>query len=543
VSNSVLQVIGGIGLFIFGMSVMTDGLKSLAGESMRRFLARFTRTPLTGFLSGLGTTAIIQSSTATTVMAVGFVGAGLMTFPQALGIIFGANIGTTITGWLVAFFGLTLQLSIIALPLVFVGAMTRLVSRSPFPSIGSAVGGFGLLFTGIGMLQSGMKGMEQVLTPDIFPPDTWLGRAILVLLGIAVTIVTHSSSAGVALALTAVSVGNITLSQAAALVIGMDVGTTVTAMMASIGGNVNAVRTGLSHVVFNIATAVGAFVLLPLFVVTYDRLFPGASQQNPEIALVSFHTTFNVLGAMVFLPFTNRFAALITYFVPSRTSHLTSRLDPSLIHSPSSALSCVHKTLSEISGMLFRELSQALRASALGTVDYSAFRRKLDEVDQAIRETRTYMNDIKRGEADRSYQQKHAACLHALDHLARLTVRLGKGDRMRTIREDSSLAEFALRLTQILNSDLPHTNEIDMEEANLQMLWNAIDERVEPYRREVIERAAAGEATINSTISQLDSIRWLRRIAYHCWRIVHHLQESDRTQQATDNDQLIDDDA
>jgi phosphate:Na+ symporter len=543
VSNSVLQVIGGIGLFIFGMSVMTDGLKSLAGESLRRFLARFTRTPLTGFLSGLGTTAIIQSSTATTVMAVGFVGAGLMTFPQALGIIFGANIGTTITGWLVAFFGLTLQLSIIALPLVFVGAMTRLVSRSPFPSIGSAVGGFGLLFTGIGMLQSGMKGMEQVLTPDIFPPDTWLGRAILVLLGIAVTIVTHSSSAGVALALTAVSVGNITLSQAAALVIGMDVGTTVTAMMASIGGNVNAVRTGLSHVVFNIATAVGAFVLLPLFVVTYDRLFPGASQQNPEIALVSFHTTFNVLGAMVFLPFTNRFAALITYFVPSRTSHLTSRLDPSLIHSPSSALSCVHKTLSEISGMLFRELSQALRASALGTVDYSAFRRKLDEVDQAIRETRTYMNDIKRGEADRSYQQKHAACLHALDHLARLTVRLGKGDRMRTIREDSSLAEFALRLTQILNSDLPHTNEIDMEEANLQMLWNAIDERVEPYRREVIERAAAGEATINSTISQLDSIRWLRRIAYHCWRIVHHLQESDRTQQATDNDQLIDDDA
>jgi phosphate:Na+ symporter len=528
VSNSILQAIGGVGLFIFGMTVMTDGLKSLAGESLRRFLARFTRTPFTGFLSGLGTTSIIQSSTATTVMAVGFVGAGLMTFPQALGVIFGANIGTTVTGWFVALFGLTLKLTIIALPMVFVGAMMRLVSRSSYNAMGSAIGGFGLLFTGIGMLQSGMRGMEQVLTPDIFPPDTWLGRAILVGLGIAVTLITHSSSAGVALALTAVSVGNITLSQAAALVIGMDVGTTVTAMMASIGGNVNAVRTGLSHVVFNVISAVGAILLLPVFVLTYEKLFPGASQQNPEIALVSFHTTFNVLGAFIFLPFTNQFAALITYFVPSRPSRLTNRLDSSLIHSPSSALSCVYQTLVEIAGQVFRDMSKTLRPSTLAAADKSNLHRSLDEVEQAIHETRSYMNEIRYKDADRSLQRTQAACLHALDHLARLTARLRKEDRLQAIRADEVLTQFATKLTDILNADLPQTKEIDMEQAKLQNLYNDIDERAEPYRREIIERAATGKWTVDSTLSHLDSIRWLRRIAYHCWRIVYHLQGSQR---------------
>ncbi len=542
-SNSVLQVIGGVGLFIFGMSVMTDGLKSLAGESLRKLLARFTRNPFTGALTGIFATAAMQSSTATTVMAVGFVGAGLLTFPQALGVILGANIGTTVTGWLVALFGLTLQLSLIALPLVFVGAMLRLFSRSKLAAMGSAVGGFGLLFTGIGTLQSGMRGMEQVLTPDMFPPDTWMGRAVLVGLGIAITLVTHSSSAGVALALTAVSVGNINLSQAAALVIGMDVGTTVTAVMASIGGNVNAIRTGLSHVVFNIITAIGAFVILPLFMFSYEKLFPDAIRQNPEIALVSFHTTFNLLGVLIFIPFTSHFASLITFIVPSRASNLTNRLDSTLIRHPSSALSCVQKTMMEIVAQLFRELSKALLTSNLGTFDFAAFRRKLDEVELAIRETRVYMNDIQRGEIDYDSQQKHASCLHALDHLARLAARLRKDDRMRSLRGDLTLNKYASKLAELLSTDLPDTIELDVAENKLQQLWSELDDSVEPYRREIIERTAAGESTIDSTLSLLDSIRWLRRIVYHSWRIVYHLQTSHPAAKTDGTDQMIEEDA
>ena len=180
----ILFVFGGLGLFLLGMVVLTEGLRQLAGSALRRLLSEFTKTPIRGVAAGAMSTAVIQSSSATTVTAVGFVGAGLLTFPHGLGIVLGANIGTTVTGWIVAIVGFKLHLGLIVLPLVLVGVLLRLFSNTRLRHIGWALAGFGLLFVGIDAMQQGMAQFEGTITPDDFPEDTLFGRLQLVLLGI-----------------------------------------------------------------------------------------------------------------------------------------------------------------------------------------------------------------------------------------------------------------------------------------------------------------------------------------------------------------------
>ena len=247
-----LQALGGLGLFLVGMNMLTEGLRGLAGDRLRLILRKSTETPLKGVVAGAATTAMVQSSSATTVATVGFVAAGLMTFQQALGVIFGANIGTTITGWLVAIVGCKLDLGLVLTPVVLGGALLNLFSPNPWKQLGWAWAGFGVLFIGIDALKDGMVAFRGIVTPDSFPADTLSGRLKLVVLGTVLTVITQSSSAGVASALAALAVGAITLPQAAALVIGMNVGTTFTAMVATLGGGTASRRTGVSHVIFNL---------------------------------------------------------------------------------------------------------------------------------------------------------------------------------------------------------------------------------------------------------------------------------------------------
>jgi phosphate:Na+ symporter len=202
-------ILGGVGLFLLGMLVLTGGLRGLAGDALRRLLARFTRSPVSGAIAGAVTTAVIQSSSATTVTAVGFVGAGLLSFPQALGIVFGANIGTTVTGWLVAILGFKLELATIAPPLLVAGVLLRLFASGTARQAGWALAGFSLLFIGIDALQQGMGAFEGRVTPENFPEDSPSGRLRLVLIGVAITLVTQSSSAGVATAMVALGTGAI----------------------------------------------------------------------------------------------------------------------------------------------------------------------------------------------------------------------------------------------------------------------------------------------------------------------------------------------
>ena len=514
----VLKLLGGLGLFLMGMTVMRDGLKSLADRTATQWMTRFTRTPPLAALTGFVITVLVQSSTAVSVMSVGFVGAGLLTFPHALGVILGANVGSTVTGWLVALVGMKFDLQVVTLPIIFVGSIMRLFGRRKVAAAGSALAGFGLIFTGVAVLQQGLQGMEAWMTPATFPGDTVWGRFLLLLLGLGITLVTHSSAAGVAFAVAAVHNGNLSLSQAAAMVIGMDVGTTATAALATIGATINARRTGFSHVIFNLLTAIGAFAVLPFYIQAMERFAPHWTSANPELALVSFHSAFNLAGVLIALPFTNSLARLVEWLVPQRNG-FTSRLEQSLLLQPDLALANVRVTLVEIMARCAAECARLL-SSATTAADPT---QTLEECRVALEETRQYLDKIPRSSADPENWRQQVACLHAVDHLARLINRLGKVDRLDSFRRSDDLRARGQSLVAALSVDLSKRENMLSLSAELKSAWAKLHESMESHRRTTVEQAASGAISTVDALAVLDSFRWLQRVSFHFYRVAEHL--------------------
>ncbi|KZY61900.1 sodium:phosphate symporter, partial [Oleiphilus sp. HI0065] len=258
-------------------------------------------------------TAIVQSSSAVTVASIGFVNAGLIKMRQALGIIYGANIGTTMTGWLVALTGFKLDLHAIALPMIGMGMFLRLTRRhGRVGSAGMALVGFGLFFIGVDVLKSAFDGLVATLDLSQIETEGLIGHASFLLLGILMTVLTQSSSASIAITITAAASGVVSLPVAAVMVIGANVGTTSTAVLASIGATSNAKRVAAVQVIFNIGTAVVALALLPLLFWLIAELGDMLGmERRPEITLALFHTAFNILGVMLVFPVNDRLASFV----------------------------------------------------------------------------------------------------------------------------------------------------------------------------------------------------------------------------------------
>ncbi|QFT69795.1 Na+/Pi-cotransporter [Labrenzia sp. THAF35] len=510
---SFMSALGGVGLFLIGMLLLTDGLKALAAQRMRDVLSRFTSTPLSGAVTGALTTAVIQSSSATTVAAVGFVASGLLTFPQALGVIFGANVGTTLTGWLVAVLGFKLDLGQIALPFVFFGAIARLAFRGRIALAGQALAGFCLIFIGIEHMKDGLDAFSGVVTPTDFPPDTLFGRLQLVLIGMLITVVTQSSSAGVATALAALGAGAINFPQAAALVIGMDVGTTFTAALATIGGGTMARRTGYAHVIYNVMTGVMAFFLLGPF-----QLVAGALTGNgdSQIALVAFHSFFNALGVVLVLPLARPFARLIEHLVPEKGSDLTSRLDPLVLRDPHAAASLAGQTVAHLETLIIERLRSRLGAKS------SAY-EELDREDlaKAIAETRTYLDKIIVPPNDLAFQEELKGLFHILDHLSRLLYRCDQRQRIDELSLDHRLKRLAGLLLGVTDIST-RQKDAKTQEKTLDRLRLLMRRQRRLNRDRLIAMAAADAVPAETVWLKLDALRWLHRVSYHLWRIRLH---------------------
>lgn len=520
---SILHVFGGIGLFLMGMTVLTDGLRALTGTAQRQMLARFTDTPLKGAIAGAVTTALVQSSSATTVTTVGFVGTGLLTFPQGLGIIFGANIGSTITGWMVAILGFKLALGTAVLPLIFAGVLLRLFNKSRLGQAGMAAAGFGVLFVGLDMMQSGMAAYQGLISPDSFPSDSLWGRLQMVALGALITMITHSSGAGVATALVALGAGSISFAQAGALVIGMDIGTTFTAVLATIGGATATRRTGYAHLVYNLMTGIMAFFLLGPYM-TLTSPWTAGNIGNAQIALVSFHTMFNTLGVVLILPFTKPFARLLIWMIPDRGPPLARRLDPRLLSDPDAAIDATAATLREITATLLKILTDLLDPD-FRPRDMSA---RLFAVTEALADTAGFMAQVRPDPARLDSVSRHAACLHATDHLRRLAHRCTQTARIDRLPEDPRLRRLAciLRFGALALSaaENPAT-----EVARTSRIHQLLQTQNEVYRDRLILAAARQSVPASGVLDGLDSARWLQRAAYHLWRIAHNLDRSDDT--------------
>jgi phosphate:Na+ symporter len=304
-------LLGGIGLFLLGMWLMTEGLRLASGSALREVLARSTRTRWRALGSGIMLTAVVQSSSAVTVAAIGFVNAGLLTLGQVLWVLFGSNVGTTITGWLVALLGLKIKIDLLAMPLIGLGMLLRLTGgNARRGSIGLALAGFGVLFLGIDVLRTAFTDLSAGITfPQI---EGFWGMSAHVLVGALLTLLMQSSSAATALTLTAAQGGILGLESAAAVVIGSNIGTTATALIAAIGATANARRAAAAHVVFNLLTGGVAFLTLP-WLLHATQWFGGWIGAPADIAtaLALFHTVFNLLGVLLMWPLSDRLAVFL----------------------------------------------------------------------------------------------------------------------------------------------------------------------------------------------------------------------------------------
>ncbi|MDX1780355.1 MAG: Na/Pi symporter [Thalassovita sp.] len=507
-----VQALGGLGLFLVGMNMLTEGLRGLAGERLRAILQKSTDTPLKGATAGAVTTAMMQSSSATTVATVGFVAAGLMTFQQALGVVFGANIGTTVTGWLIAILGFKRDLGLLLMPVVLGGALLQLFAPNPWKQAGWALAGFGVLFIGIDALKDGMVVFRGIVTPDIFPADTLTGRLKLVVLGGALTVVTQSSSAGVASALAALAVGAITLPQAAALVIGMNVGTTFTAMIATLGGGTATRRTGVSHVIFNLLTGCMAFAMLYPIGWALQRPLGAAVASDPQIALVAFHTFFNVFGVAMVLGATSQFARLIIWIVPDRGTPLTRNLGRQLLRDPAAALDAANAATRKITAEFLTRLGRNLNDPA-ETIS-SDF---LDKIREATHEAQSFVQAIS-AENDTAEQDNQQALIHIFDHLNRLRHRAMQRERIATAVQEASLKERGLKLGELMRG-FAQEKDITRFASQANTLRRDFRDFRERYRGEQIRLVASHIREPQNLSLLLDSARWLQRSSYHLWRI------------------------
>jgi len=353
-------------MFLFGMKMMSDGLQKSAGERMRKTLNFMTGNRFIGVLTGFAVTAIIQSSSAFTVIVISFVNAGLLTLTQFIGVLFGTNIGTTVTGWIISLVGFKLSIDSLALPAIGIGFILSVV-KWKYKHIGDLLVGFGFLFLGLYFLSDGIGNSSELF--DFAKIGAIRDNRVTAILigvgvGLVMTIIINSSSAAVTLIMTLAFQDVITYEMAAGMVLGSNVGTTINAVLAGIAGNTESKRAALAHVLFNTLGLIWALPLLIPLLNLVDFIFPGdptaAGPGNTSIPvhLAGLHTLFNVINTIIFLPFVKHYAKLITMIIPEKKQEKVSEhykfvyLSAGNTESPELNILRAEKEISDMAGIV-----------------------------------------------------------------------------------------------------------------------------------------------------------------------------------------------
>lgn len=310
--KTAFQLIGSLALLLYGMKMLSEGIQKGTGDSLHRFFKLMTNNRFAALLTGAFITAVIQSSSAATVMTVSFVNGGLMTLQQSVGVIFGANIGTTVTAWIVAIFGFKFNIAAIAVPVFGIGYVLRYFKKIRKESAGEALMGFGMLFIGLGLLANGFPALnvQSIAFLSKLPEGSILSIFIGVFSGLALTVIIHSSSAATAIILTMCHKRLLPWEFAAAMILGSNIGTTIDTVLASIGTRINARRAALVHVLFNVSGSILAIAFFRPLLFAVDFVTPGSVESALTAHIAMLHTLFNTINALLFLPFTKQIAAL-----------------------------------------------------------------------------------------------------------------------------------------------------------------------------------------------------------------------------------------
>lgn len=512
-SEDFFYALGGVGMFLVGMEILTRALRDATGSRLRTLLARFTTTPLRGVVTGALGTAIIQSSSATTVLTVGFVGAGLLTLGEALGIVYGANIGTTMTGWLVSLIGFKLNLENVAFALLLPASLLSLLGRGTSERLGRVVSGLCLLIIGLDLMQTGLADLSGTVTPSLLQGHGVGGFLFLIFVGLALTIVMQSSSAAMALALVMLQGEVIGLFQAVGLVIGMNIGTTFTAILASIGGSRAMRQTAVANLIFNCVTALLA---LPLLALSVPVLTSVAEHYDALTALLLFHTGFNIAGTVLFLPLTPRFAAVVSKLVPLEETHLIIELDKNLLKHSDAALVGAQAATEIISRKLFDALSKAMQTQP----DYRAI-AALAPVSNALTELEDYLSHIRPDRENADEERTFSALLHQTDHMVRLLNRAGQTAHPKELIEDPMLKRPTLAVGAVFRR-LANEQDFGEEAARLGRLHDLVRHRKNKHRRGLLLGEHAGIYNLKEVFAHTDAMRWLERSLHHAERVAHY---------------------
>lgn len=551
-----ISVLGGVGLFLLGMTVMTEGLKALAGSALRTVLNKAAATPLRGSFWGAVITLLVQSSSATTMTTIGLVSAGLLTFPQGLGLVFGANVGTTGTGWLVALIGVRVSLTAAALPMIFAGALTKLLGRGRISAAGAALAGFGLVLFGLTTLQQGMGGLAERLHPADLPAvlggasaGWWAGLVgvlMLVVVGLVMTALMQSSTAAVAVTLSAHYAGAIGLDQACALIIGQNIGTATSSALAAIGASTTAKRLAVAYVLFKLVAAVIAVALFPI---TIPLIVKASDTVDGVTLLAAYHTAYNLVGVVVLLPLINQFTRLVERILPERGSPLTRSLDPSALATPVVALEAARQTIARSLAAVCGSVEAALEVARRGQPVAGKDAVAIPEAADALSKAQLFLSDMTGPPETDNEQQRLTGTLHALDHASRLAEAAGGGidfgavtggpedaragalcaDAMRSaakvagqveMHSDTAMAHAAPSADAA--SDGP-AGSIDAALERLEQCAKELSELRRAHRSATLGAVADGQLTTDAAITRVETVRGLEALAYHAWRCSLHL--------------------
>lgn len=543
--STAIAILGGVGLFLLGMTVMTGGLKALAGSALRTVLGKAAATPLSGAFWGAIVTLLVQSSSAVTMTTIGLVSAGLLTFPQGLGLVFGANVGTTGTGWLIALIGVRVSLSAYALPMIFVGALTKLLGSPRIAAAGAALAGFALVLYGLTTLQQGMGGLAETLHPSDLPAVLgapglgWIAGSVglmtLIGAGLAMTAVMQSSTAAIAVTISAYYAGAIGLEQGAALIIGQNIGTATSSALAAIGASPTAKRLALAYVLFKVIAALIAIAAFPLTTALMKSL---ATSVDGMTLLAAYHTAYNVVGVAVLLPATQWFTAMVERLLPSRQTPLQRALDPSALASPVIAVETARRVVAEVLKTTAASVAATLSgAAAPPTEDTAAAAAALEEV-------REFLSELKEPPETDAERLRMTSTLHALDHASRLVEIVAEGGFSRQSAGGAhqtragELCRVAMRGAQAVAGSITSecalgpqaapigwtvSQEVTAALAGMEGAAKELHELQRDYRAATLASVAPGELAAGDAFARIDAARRLDRIVHHAWRSAAHL--------------------
>ena len=543
----ILKIIGALGFFIYGMKVMSDGIQKVAGQKLRNILSAMTSNRVFGVITGFFITALIQSSSATTVMIVSFVNAGLLSLTESMGVIMGANIGTTVTAWLISIFGFKVKIASIALPIIGIGFPFLFSNKSHLKSWAEVLIGFAFVFMGLDELKNSVPDLQS--NPEIlafvssYTNMGFLSTLLFVGIGTMLTIIVQSSSAAMALTLVMCNQGWIPFEIAAAIVMGENIGTTITANLAAMVGNVHAKRAARAHLIFNVFGVIWMLFVFKFFLkginsymVSTEGVSPFMEAAAIPIALSIFHTSFNIVNVFMLVWFVKPIEKLVIKMVKSKGEEdeifTLEYIGAGMMSTPELSMLEAKKELSKFATLSLKMYSQL--KSLLYETDKKEIKRKIERIthyedvsDRLELEIINYLQSISEGELSDKGSQRVRSMLSIsgdLENAGDIIMKMASIFELKakekawfTPKQREELAQIFNEVDNALNIMISNLNrnyeDINLEEAlEKETVINKLRNKL---RKQHLKSTEKGDYNIRSGMLYVDLFTQSEKLADH----------------------------